>query len=238
MFTREIQPEDIPPTLYEIDEARHRQVRAVDAKRERIRLRLANQANDIREPRPGDKLYVQLENAITRRSRGGVRFERRTRYVVEVVDVAPEGTSAAELKAAQVAAGGRYLVMTQAELKAAQAAGRHLVDVEGAELIFEDKAFLKFTVPMSDDDMEALKGSHEALERTTREQALELETLRAELRRARQNAPESAEGKPMRLRAQQEAMSKVAGAASSPPAKPAVTTEDDHAEFGAKPDRG
>lgn len=232
----DIRPEDIPPTHYELEEARHALVRKQDAARERLRLRRSNQAKGFREPRPGDKLHVQLDNTIPRRSRAGLRFERGPRYTVEIVHVVddPETSSLKD---------GAMLVMTPDELKANQAAGRHFVDVVGAELLLDDAAFHKFQVPMSDDDIEALKRSNADQQRKLSDQSAELAAMRAELatlRAARAAAPDSKSGRPDRLNAQRAAReaAAAAGAAAADAVSSASTAagEADHTQFGAQPD--
>lgn len=169
----------LPMTPFEIEQLRHQIVSDINAKRERFRLRAANQAKGFDEPKVGQTYHVQLDGSISRRQRGGLRFERGARVEVKVVSDA------------------------DFEKIKANAPDAPVVTVHGAERIIEDTAFHVFDRPM-EEDAERLRQHNAQLVaelEAAREDAAELRRA-MEVMKARRAAPESPEGKPTKLAAQ------------------------------------
>lgn len=201
----DIDLDNLPPTQFELDQLRHMKITAQNAKREQRRRRAANQVKGFDEPRPGQVLHVQLDGALTRRSRAGIRFERNVRIEVKVVSDQDYATTKAKNQAA------------------------HVVTVDGAESIFEDMALHVFEVPMGDDDLAALIQSNRDLEEVVKVERDENARLRAALaeRKARMAAPDSPDGRPSRLPAAQ--------AARAENAKASVAATQPGGGFGVDP---
>jgi hypothetical protein len=199
---------DLPPTPFELQTARDLEAVKVNNERERRRRRRANQALGYAEPKPGDKLHVQLDSTLLRRGRAGLRLERGRRVTVEVVDMEPE------------------------ELALAQLNGRLVVSVDGAEQIIEDTSLHKASDPATTfEDRAQLEARNQELEQ-------ELQLARAEMKRmreARQAAGDSKQGEPARLQAAARARTgetepqfgaTTPAAAPRPPAAPATREPD------------
>lgn len=195
--------EVLPPTDFEIQQARHAKLTSQNERRERIRLAAANRKAGISEPRVGDRMWVSVNATLTpRRTRAGVMFEKGVRQVVEVVD-----TAEAELADRRVAA------------RAAGAPNPAEVTVYGAEQILADEALNVHkhdSAVLADNDK--LRESNIQLEEENRLLREEAKRLRA----ARMAAPESSTGAPTRLQAA--AATKASGKAT--PAAAAATHPD------------
>lgn len=202
----DIRIEDLPPTPFEIEQARHARVTQDNNLRERYRVRRANQARGFDEPTIGRTYHIQLDGSVTRRTRSGMRFERNRR--VELTVVSDEDFAAAKARSPEAP----------------------VVTVLGAEYIIEDSALHVYETPLSDVDVDELKRSHAALEeevRLTREDNTRLRAQLAE-RAARMSAPESSDGRPARLPAARAV--RAAAEAAAAPTAPAPT----HGDFGAE----
>lgn len=184
----------LPMTPFEIDQLRHVMVNEMNAKRERFRIRAANDRRGFKEPKIGQELHVQLDSSISRRTRAGMRFEKSARLTLTVV--------------------------SDDEYAAAKAinAAAPVITVLGAEQIFEDTALHTFEAPMSDAGVAELRAKAEDLERQlAAERESHASTARAlEVMKARRAAPESTDGKPNKLAAQ--AAARAGDAQTSAPA--------------------
>jgi hypothetical protein len=169
--------EDLPPTLFEQAAERDRIITESNERRERIRLRRANKQAGYKEPAPGDTLHVQLDNTVTKRTRGGIRFERGHRRTIKVVE--ETGDALLEL----------------------QRSGHDVTDVYGAERILEDAALHVYSTATVDRDADELAARNAQLEEELRLERAEHESLKKRLREARQAAPASSDGAPTRLQA-------------------------------------
>lgn len=130
-----------------------------------------NRAAGLPEPKPGDRLYVQLQVGITQRSRAGVVFQANRRTVVEVV----EADSPPEDRRPE---SGVDACVTPAQ----------------AEEILEDTALSVGARSGGEVDGAKLRAQVERLE-------AENQKLRTKIRDARMNAKDSGDGKPVRLQA-------------------------------------
>jgi len=130
-----------------------------------------NRKAQLPEPKPGDRLYVQLQVGIAQRSRAGVVFQARKRTVVEVVeaDAPPDGRCPGV---------GVDACVTPAQ----------------AEEILEDTALSVGARSGGEVDGAKLRDENERLMAENNE-------MRAKLREARMNAKDSGDGKPARLAA-------------------------------------
>jgi len=203
----------LPMTQFEIDQLRHTLVNEINEKRERHRLRAANRAKGHDEPKVGQKLHVQLDSSITRRTRAGTRFEKGTRVTLTIVSDQEYAAAKAVSDAAPV------------------------VTVFGAERIIEDSALHVFESPMSDADVADLRRQNQELE-----EALAVErAAHADLRaahaamKARRDAPDSTDGKPTKLAAQAaaRAAAPAASAPSAPAGRPAASAPATQNDFGS-----
>lgn len=178
---------DLPPTQFEIDEQRHRATLALNELRERRRLTAANRAAGFPAPKPGDTLYVSISDRnIPQRTRAGVRFEGRgARSTVQVVDLSDQ------------------------DVANEQQAGRQVVNVWGAERILADDALTVNQRAGDPEELEALRRRIAELEAQAAEDDRRERAEAKSLRDARRNAPESSDGRPSRLIAQQEARAKL-----------------------------
>ena len=221
-----IDEDGLPMTPFAIDELRHARIRELNDKRERNRLRRANAKRGFDQPKVGQTYHIQLDGSITRRSRGadpafpgvpGIRFERNKRVEVTVVS----------------------------DDEFQDVKSRHpetpVVTVHGAERILEDDALHVFEAPMTDADVEQLTQERDSarsdLKLQTEENA-RLNALVAEMR-ARRNAPESKDGQPTKLPAQQAARA-AAAQTSAPAAKPVAPVAPGSAtanDFGGEPEK-
>lgn len=205
---------DLPPTPFELEQERHAITTQQNELRERLRLREANEAKGHAEPKPGDKLHVQLDGSVTRRGRAGIRFERGARVELEVIDG------------------------TEEDVAAKQRAGAAVVSVLGAERIFEDTALHVFSAPMSPDEVEDLRAAKAAVEEELRVTRAERDELTAKVRAARMSAPDSPDGRPTRLAAAAKVKAEAqTSAPATAPASPAAAGAE-HSEFGAPPAPG
>jgi hypothetical protein len=197
---------DLPPTPFEQEQLRNAKISRDNERRERVRVRRANQAKGFAAPRIGQTYHVQLDSSITRRSRSGTRFEKNTRISVEVVSDEDYAAAKAKNAAAPV------------------------VTVLGAEYILEDDALHVFEAPDPGHDSEVLRQRNADLEAEAAVIREDNARLRAQLaeRSARMNAPESTDGRPTRIPAAQAAR---ASATTAKPAANAPTTP--AADFGA-----
>lgn len=212
-----IDEDGLPMTPFAIDQLRHERVAQLNEKRERFRLRRANQKKGFDEPKVGQTYHVQLDGSISRRTRGSVLLEDGTR----IPGVRFE-------KNARV----RVTVLSDEECRdvKARAPDAAVVTVMGAERILEDGALHVFEGPMDDADVENLKSKNLQLEeelKATRDDHARLTRALAEMK-ARRDAPESAEGKPTKLAAQRAVRT---GAAET--AVPPASAGND---FGGPPD--
>lgn len=190
----------LPMTQFEIDQLRHTLVNEINEKRERHRLRSANAAKGHKEPKVGEKLHVQLDSSITRRTRAGMRFEKGSRVMLTVVSDEDYAAAKAKSDIAPV------------------------VTVFGAERILEDTALHVFESPATDNDVAELRKQNEQLEadlRAAQDQNADLRRA-MDAMRARRDAPESTDGKPTKLPAQ--AAARATAAQASAPGKPAATS--------------
>jgi hypothetical protein len=165
--------EDLPPTPFEVDTERHRIVTEQNARRERIRLRKANAKKGFAEPKVGEVLHIQLDGTITRRTRGGVRFERGQRIPVTVVDMDPD------------------------RLRQAQMSGQSVTDIAGAERIIEDTMLHVYRSAGGSADQSATEAKLAAVEEELRITRADL----ARAREARMEAIDKGDGSPARLAA-------------------------------------
>jgi hypothetical protein len=200
-----IDDDGLPMTPYAIDQLRNQRITEINLKRERFRLRRANQAKGFDEPRVGQIYFVQLDGTVSARTRGsvelpdgtrirGIRFERNRRVEVEVVS------------------DEEFL-----SIKATNP-GALVVTVHGAEQILEDTALHVFETPLSEADVEELHRKNAALEeevRTTRDDNSRLRTALAEMKAGRA-APDSPTGAPSKLAAR--AAARTAGETGAPTA--------------------
>lgn len=184
--------EDLPPTMYEIEQQRHAIVTAQNERRERLRLRRANQAKGHDEPTHGTVLHVQLDGSVSKRNRAGIRFERGQRVAVNVLDVPDE------------------------EIAARQAQGQAVVNVYGAERILEDTSLHVFEAPATEEDVDALKRHASDLQHQLDTERARSAELQAMVRQARMSAKDLGDGKPSRLNAAREV--KAQASATSTPA--------------------
>ena len=190
--------DDLPPTPFEIEEARHAKISAENAHRERARLHRDNRRAGHPVPKDGDTFYVSLDRTVPRRTRSGLKFEKdNPRVAVQIRD------------------------LPDAEIAEMQRSGVYVVGIEGAERLLEDAALHVHhrAQDLDDRDVEALRAQTRAVEE-------ELKTTREELKRlrdARMNAPDKGDGRPSRIPAGQAAGAKPAGEAAEdfgpPPAK-------------------
>lgn len=155
----------------EEQQARVEKSRAEDAIRQVAKRAARNRAAGLPEPKPGDRLYVQLQIGITTRSRAGVVFRAHTRTVVEVVD--PESPP----EERQVEPGvDAYVTPAQ------------------AEEILEDTALTVGARSGSEVDGAKLRAQVDRLE-------AENKGLRDKIRAARMGAKDVGDGAPSRLNA-------------------------------------
>jgi hypothetical protein len=205
----DVSDQDLPPTEFEREEARHRIVTEQNLKRDRIMRRRRNkEAGYPRAPMPGDKLYVSVERSLQRRSRAGLRFERGQPQAVEVVALSDE------------------------DVLKEQKAGKYVVNPYGADMIIEDTSLILARGPQaaSDDVVERNAQLEEELQLARAELK--------KLRDARANAPESTDGKPSRLPAARAAAAnpgdqttRTQAGGQSPTSKAAVAADED---FGSR----
>lgn len=191
MNEREMDLDDLPPTLYEIEQRRFDLETRRNHKRERIRIRRDNDKKGHAEPVPGTTLYVQLDGSVTKRNRSGIRFERGQQVSVTVIDA------------------------DDAETKAQQETGKLVVNVYGAERILEDSALHVYAQPTVEHDVEALKTRNSALEEELRVTRADRDELHKTIRDARMGAKDAGDGKPARLQAA--AAARAAAAQTSAP---------------------
>ncbi len=143
--------------------------RADDAVRQIVKLALKNRAAGLPEPRPGDRLYVQLQVGIPARSRAGVVFVQNKRTVVEVVD---SDASAEDRKPGS----GVDACVTPAQ----------------AEEILADTALSVGARSSTEVDGAKLRAQLDRVE-------AENQKLRQQIRDARMNAKDGGDGRPSRL---------------------------------------
>lgn len=158
-------------------QAKIEEVLAANVVRTKTRLAAQNRAAGHAEPQPGDRLYVQLQVGIDRRSRAGVVFNSKKRTVVLVTDGQPFDPPTAE----QLAEHGVDA----------------LVSPDQAEEILGDNALTVGSRSGGDVESSTLRARNAELKG-------ELARVNAELtklRRARMDAVDTGDGRPVRLQA-------------------------------------
>jgi hypothetical protein len=176
--------DDLPETLFEREERRHRMVRAENARRDRVMRARRNRAAKRPEPKAGDKLFVAAGLGLKSRGRAGIRF--------------PGGFGVASAEVDVVDATDEELAGIRA-LKP----GSLIVNLDGAEQILEDGALVVHSQPH-----QAAAPTEASAERDRLD--AENKALREELQRlrnARRDAADSPTAAPTRLRAGQAAKS-------------------------------
>lgn len=181
---------DLPPTQFELEQQRHLVVTAQNEERERRRRRRANRTKGHPVPKVGEMLYVSIDRTLPRRTRAGIRFERGQRLDVTVVDASDD------------------------EIEARQRAGQRVINLDGAEKLYEDTSLNVFSTPAVELEAAELRQKNEALEE-------EVTLMRAELARVKEvraarAAAESKAGEPARLNAARAAQGGPPAKASQP----------------------
>lgn len=205
MNTYENNDYGLTPTLYEQEQQRNAIIIKENDRRERIRIRRDNAARGFDQPKPGDKLHVQLDgSAGVRRTRAGIKFERGVRVTVEVVDMSEEDVRDAQAGRLSPAELAKLPDESTREWAArVRVQERNVVSVYGAEQILEDSALHIYQhAPAADEEaLEALRARNLQLEEEIRASHADRAELARLRREARMNAPDTNDGRPTRLRA-------------------------------------
>jgi hypothetical protein len=197
--------EELPPTDFEIQQARHAKVLAQNELRELRRLAAANRKAGRPQPKVGDKMWVSVNATLTpRRTRAGVQFEKGARVPIEVVDMTDD--ELAEMRVHERSRGQPNPL---------------IVTPHGAEQILADDALnVHKTDSALQSDYESLRATNAQLEEELRVAREEARTLRA----ARMAAQDSPTGAPARLQAAAAAAAAAKAAKASAPTSTSTST--------------